>query len=262
MKEVHARHLAHVGLLLRLLDVQRSRGEAFGSVASSPELFLVRDEGEFFWELVGLRLRGFGSVFLGALRFQRQPDRFQRHARRTLDHYLSAPPKELGVSRTPRPAGLLELILPDPSEEIPAFQRRAASGELGRSVFLDSDLIEFAFDFRSGNPSVERDQVFALANREVHVFRTLRGHVLTGISPGLHVKLHQGTRFVAVQDAVQHTAHGRHVLPSLVFHRSQLALDVPLGETGGEDPIALLSRNVLLMPAGAEPRHLLVPDLG
>lgn len=256
MKEIHARHMAHVALLLRLLDVQRSRGEAFGSMASTPELFLVRDEGESFWELVGFRTRGFGGVLLGALRFPRQPDRFQPFARRALDHYLSSPPKEIGISATPRPAGLLEVAMPEPGEDVPAFQRRMASGVPSRKMFLDSDLIEFAFDFRTADPTVAGPGVRPAT--ETHIFRTVRGHVLSGTSPGLHVKLHQGAQFLPIRDVSQHTQRGADGLPPLVVHRAFLTLDVRLG--AGETVADLLTRVVPILPESAEPRSLLIPD--
>ncbi|MEX2681119.1 MAG: hypothetical protein Q6373_005935, partial [Candidatus Sigynarchaeota archaeon] len=46
------------------------------------------------------------------------------------------------------PAGMLEVWLPEAQEPIPGFLSRLREGERGRSLFLDADHIDFAFDFR------------------------------------------------------------------------------------------------------------------
>lgn len=259
MESLHRTHLAHVGLLLRLLSVQHERRETYGTPPTPPELYLVRDEGATFWELIGFRIRGHAATLLGALRFKRQEPSFGRYARQPLGFYLSAPPKELGVSKTARPANMLEMLLPNADEDIPAFQRRLRSGEAAQVLYVDAELIEYAFDFRTENPSVEREQVQFTGQVEMHLFRSIRGHLFSGSSHGLHIKLHRNMTFFAVRSPVQHAPTRVHLLPTLFVHRSFVAMDALL--SGPTELEEWLTNSLAFHRSSAEPRSLLVPDV-
>lgn len=252
-------HLRHVEALLQ--EVKRRRAE--GARGATPrEWFLVRDEGTVFWELVGLHIRGCPSILIGAVKFQRQsgPGAVE-FARRPLAYHLSAPPKELGIDRTTRPEWVLEVMLPQASESISEFQARAQGGDDGRILFADTELIDFAFDFRFENPSVEREQGVYQGTAERHLLRSVRGHVLSGISHSLHRRLRQQASFITLRSPVQHTEQGAHVLPpTLVFHRSYIALDAELSE--GEEVSDWTEETTPFLISTARSRHILLPDEG
>lgn len=250
-------HLQYVEMLLK--EVKRRR-EAGGGDVTSSDWYLVRDEGATFWELVALQIRGYPSLLLGALRFQRQSTSgTTEFARRPLAYHLSAPPRELGIDRAARPAWILEIMLPDVDEEIPAFQARVREGGEGRRLFADAELIEFAFDFRFENPSIEREQAAQHGAPERHLLRSVRGHVLTGISHGLHRRLHQHASFITLRSPVQHTERGAHLLPTtIIFHRSYIALDAQL--TPAEQVSDWTASAAPFLISTARSRHLLLPD--
>lgn len=249
-----AAHARHVKLLLHLLRVARERESAFGSAPTPPELFLVHEEERALWELVGFRMRGCDAVVLGAMRFRRQARGTDPYARRSLANYLCSPPKEVGVDRTPRPAGLLELRLPGAEETIDAFRRRMAAGGASEAVFVDVEMLDFAFDFRLTNPSTQRVAHGGSPAEAQHLFRTTEGHVISAVAAGLHVRLHREGSFVALRDAVQHTARGAEPLPTLIMHRSALVLAAPMRSKAERD--ALLA-TVPLRAAAACARPLL-----
>ena len=250
-------HLRYVEALLE--EVKRRRTEDTRDSTSS-EWFLVRDEGDSFWELVAIQLRGFPSVLLGAAKFQRQsaPGALE-YARRPLAYYLSAPPKELGIDRTARPARTLEIMLPETGEAISDFQARLRAGGAGRTLYIDAELIDFAFDFRFENPSVDREQGVYLGRPERHLMRSIRGHVLSGISHGLHRRLHQHASFITLHSPVQHTDRGAHLLPpTIIFHRAYIAVDAELSAT--EQVSDWTSNAAPFLISTARSRHLLLPD--
>ena len=249
----------HMKPVVGLLQEVRRRRDEMVRTPTPEETFLVHDEGDCFWELLALRVRGYPAMLIGAARFQRQPSpRGVRHARRPLAMYLSTPPKELGLAKTARPANLLELLLPEMDEEIPAFQARIGSGGKGRTLYLDVETIEVAFDFRFENPSVEREQGVYHAPPEMHLFRTLEGHVLSGTAHGLHRRLHQGASFITMQQPLQHTPSGVQLLPpALVVHRSFVAVD---GEVGEGESLSDWTANVApFQAATALARYVLTP---
>ena len=250
-----ARHLAHVATLLRVLAQHREHGAA--AQPGSPALFLVREEDDAFWELVGLRVRGLPHLLVAGVRFARQAAAAQPHARRSLCNYLCAPPKDLGLSRIARPSNLVELLMPSADETIPEFQARMQAGESARSVFLDVDTVDYAFDFRTANPSVDRGRLPGNHAAEPHLFRTAEGHVLSGMSHGLHAKLHGDQSFVVLRDAVQHIPGGDRVLPTMVLHRRLVSADAKLDADG---PAPWLRCIPPFLRAAAAPRFLLAPD--
>lgn len=249
----------HMKPVVGLLKEVRRRRDDLDRTPTPLGSFLVLEEEDAFWELLALRLKGYPSILVGAARFQRQlSPKGVRHARRPLAMYLSMPPKELGVAKAARPANLLELLLPEVDEEIPAFQTRIGSGGRGRTLFIDVETIEIAFDFRFENPSVEREQGVYQGTPEMHLFRTLEGHVLSGTTHGLHRRLHLGGSFLTIQQPLQHTPNGIQLLPSaLVLHRSFVAIDGEVGE--GETLSDWTSRVAPFQASSAVARHVLTP---
>lgn len=250
-------HLRHVEALLE--EVKRRRTGGVHGVTPS-NWFLVRDEGTVFWELVGLHVRGSPALLIGAVKFQRQSTFGAREfARRPLAYHLSAPPKELGIDRTTRPEWFLEIMLPDANETIPDFQARMEDGGEGRMLFADTELIDFAFDFRFENPSVEREQGVYQGTPERHLLRSIRGHILSGISHSLHRRLRQQASFITLRSPVQHTEQGAHVLPpTIVLHRSFIALDAQLADS--ERVSDWTAEATPFLVSTARSRHILLPD--
>jgi hypothetical protein len=238
LEVVRSAHLSHVATLLRHIQSVRGRnGESGQQPGTTPsELFLARDETSHFWELIGLRARGHAALILGAIRFPRQPSKKEPYARRSLVHYLCSPPKELGTGGIARPAGMVEVALPFVDERIPDFLDRFRDRTRSHTFFMEADHLDFAFDFRVENPSEDRHVRMNQRHQEVHVVRTIGGHVLSGRSEGLHTKLHKDGAFLALSEAIQYTPDSKLLLPNLALHRRFLAMDAvcsndsPLGE--------------------------------
>ena len=249
----------HMQPVVGLLKEVRRRRDDLDRTPTPVETFLVREDGDAFWELLALRVKGYSAILIGAVKFQRQVSpKGIRHARRPLAMYLSLLPKELGLAKAARPANLLEMLLPEVDEKIPAFQARIGSGGRGRTLFIDVETIEIAFDFRFENPSVEREQGVYQGTPEMHLFRTLEGHVLSGITHGLHRRLHLGGSFFTMQQPLQYTPSGIQLLPSaLVLHRSFVAVDGQVGE--GESLSDWTARVAPFQAASAVARHVLTP---
>lgn len=252
-----ANHLPH--LLLLLHAVERLR-EAPGRSAAAPPVpsfvYLARDEGEAFWELIACRVRGHPALLFGAARFRRQgaADGFDRQS---LVSYLSAPLREVALDRTPRPPHLVELLLPDTGETVLAFLERVRRGEACRTVLLDRREIELALDFRLENPSKSRPAAAAPEAAERHLFRTTDGHILSGYPHHLPAKLHRADDFVALTRPTQHTATHDRPLPTLVVHRSYLTMAARVD--GGIE--RWLERTAPFQVSLANPKHLLDPLL-
>jgi hypothetical protein len=254
----YAKHLAHVAQLTRLFEQVRECGE--GMVPVTPaDLYLVRDEGLYFWELIGFRPRGHEATLFGAVRFKRQPGSTVPFARRSLIHYLSTPPKEIAVAKAVRAPGMLKVLLPATTEDLPSFRERIRAGDRARALYLDSDILEFAFDFRLDNPSMEKD-VNARSAMDYYLLRTVRGHLLIGASFGLHMKLHRGESFVAVRTPVQYTPTHRHSLPTLALHRQFLAMASAIDSA--EEAEAWMDDSVPFLRGSSAVRHFLLPDAG
>ena len=100
--------------------------------------------------------------------------------------------------------------------------------------------------------------VIAQGTPEMHLFRTLEGHVLSGTTHGLHRRLHLGGSFITIQQPLQHTPSGIQLLPSaLVMHRSFVAVDGQVGE--GESLSDWTSRVAPFQATSAAARHVLTP---
>jgi hypothetical protein len=258
LEAVRSAHLSHVANLLRHIQSVRGRNGDAASSASPPDLFLARDDTTHFWELVGFRTRGHAAIIVGAVRFPRQPSKTEPYARRSLVHYLCSPPKELGTGGVARPAGMIEVALPEVDERIPDFLVRFHDQPGSRSFFIDAEHLEFAFDFRVENPSEDRHVRMNQKHQELHIVRTIAGHVLSGRSEGLHTKLHKDGSFLALSQAVQHTPASKLLLPNLALHRSFLTMDAVCSD---RTPVEeWTEKSVPFLSALANSRHLL--DIG
>jgi hypothetical protein len=252
-----ANHLPH--LLLLLHAVERLRTAPTPSAPAPPVpsfIYLAKDEGEAFWELIACRVRGHPALLFGAARFRRQgaADDF---GRQSLVSYLSAPMREVALDRTPRPPHLIELLLPDTGETVLAFLERARRGDACRTVLLDRREIELALDFRLDNPSKSRPTAPEPEAAQRHLFRTTSGHILSGYPHHLPAKLHRAEDFVALTRPTQHTATLDRPLPTLVVHRSHLTMAAKV--EGGID--RWLEHTAPFQASLANPKHILDPLL-
>jgi hypothetical protein len=180
------------------------------------------------------------------------------YARRPLSFFLSQPPKNIGLSATARPAWLIEVLLPQPRETVAVFRERARADRSVQIAFMDANLLEFAFDFRTENPSVERERWAQSAPPRAHLFRTVHGHILHGTSHGLHVRLHQTSQFITFHNGRQYTPTGVFDLPTLSLNRSLVTIDAHV--TTSEDLTGWLNASLPFDRAAAEATHLLMPS--
>lgn len=221
-------------------------------------LFLTRTEGKAgFWELVGFRVNGLSRALVGAVHFQSQSDDPLRFARRSLGHFLSAPPQSLAVDRDNYPADLLQLQVPEAGESLPDLLGRLRRGERTTSLHLDADHVEIAFDFRRSNPSLQRLPGESSRSRRL-LFRTREGHVLGGTTMNLGAKLRRGGAFLALTGVRQHLPGRLLDLPTLVVHRTFLTMLAEPPE-GADDAAGAVPETFL--PQMANPFHLLDPRL-
>lgn len=253
-----ANHLPH--LLLLLHAVERLRESSSAAVANAPpvpiSVYLARDEGEAFWELIACRVRGHPSLLFGAVRFRRQGPEGS-FSRQSLVSYLSAPLRDVSLDKTPRPPHLVELLLPDTRETVLHFLERARRGEACRSLLLDRREIELALDFRLENPSKTRPAHVEPEAAERHLFRTVGGHILSAYPHHLPQKLHRADDFVALTRPTQHTATADRPLPTLVVHRAHLSMAAKVD--GGIE--RWLEHTAPFQASLANPKHILDPLL-
>jgi hypothetical protein len=251
INDVHRPLLAHLHASLK----HRQAGTA-SREPISPDVFLLHDDQKTFWELVGFRLKGCGATLLGAFRFQRQFSALHPYARRPLSYFLSQPPKDLGLGATARPAWLIEVLLPQPHETVAAFRQRVRADKAVQIAFMDANLLEFVFDFRMENPSVERERWTQSSSPRAHLFRTIHGHILYGTSHGLHARLHQTSQFITFHQGRQYTPTGVFDLPTLSLNRSFVTIDAHIA--GKEDVDAWLNASLPFDRSSAEATHLLM----
>ncbi len=223
-------------------------------VIPDPEtVYLGRDEGDHFWELIGLRLTGCPVVVLAAFRFQHLDLPGIAYARESLATYLSALP----TPRATDEVGTVPALLPHHDMQIPQFLRGLRAGRAVTPVSIEPTRIEVAFDFRMQNPTVVPDLRASAQPLRDHYYRTMDGHVFRGRSHEVPAG-ETGDRFVAVQTPEQLMPHGVFPQPTLIVNRRYLALRVDTTE----EAAAASARNwVPLLPENASPRHLLpVPE--
>ncbi len=219
-------------------------------------VYLGGDDGDHFWELVGLRLVGVPTVVLAAMRFRRHELPGIDHARESLASYLSSPPSP----RHSDVSGAIPVLLPSAREKIPTFLAGLRAGRVVPPVHVDPTQIQAAFDFRMHNPwAVEAFKRLVGPLRSM-IFRTRDGHLIKGQSRTIHPADGCPDPFVAVQSPVQLMGAGVLPLPTLIFNRSYLGMAV---DTTDEAP-RLAARNWLpFLPASASQESLLLlPGFG
>lgn len=252
------RHLPHLLLLLHAIERQRALPAPAALPAVPLSIYLARDEGEFFWELIACRVRGYPALLFGAVRFRRQGETSD-YSRQSLVSYLSAPLREVALDRTPRPPHLIELLVPETTETVGEFLDRARRGDACRKIIVDRHEMELAFDFRLANPSRSKPAAGGVEGpAERHLFRTIAGHVLSANPHQLPAKLYRSEDFVGLTRPTQHSATAERPLPTLVVHRRYLSMAARV-ELGGTE--RSLQRLTSFHPSLANPRHLLDPQL-
>ncbi|MDX1674046.1 MAG: hypothetical protein R3314_04500 [Longimicrobiales bacterium] len=227
-----------------------------GSDPVTPEsLYFVDGVPEALREIVGFRMRGHARAMMGAFILPRHHRSAVPNGRPSLASFLSKPPRSIGYAVEPTAPGQITIFLPDLTESIPDFMERLR-GQGGSAINVDANVIDIAFDLRLSNPSEIRKHSHAVARPARSVFRTIGGHVVSGVSVGLQQTLHKEDRFVALAAAVQHRPSGDIPLPTLAVNRSILALQSPLGDQAVDGAV----RSTLAFhPDTASDEHLLGP---
>jgi hypothetical protein len=216
MAKLHAQHV-----LEHLQRVQDGH-----TADTNPEaVFLGRDEGDAFWELVGLRMTGCPVVLLAALRFQRHDLPGVPFGRESLASYLSGPPY-----RSSNEPGTLAAVLPSAMQTIPFFLRGLQVGRSVTTVNLDPSRVEVAFDFRSHSPSALAALKAKAPPLREYYLRSVAGHVLRGYSHELSARHAEENQFIAVRSPVQVTPSGSQELPSLIVNRRFVTLTADVTE--------------------------------
>jgi len=254
-------HLAYLERLLTGAGYAPGGSEGTDGARTSDFLYLIRSEGGTgtgtgFWELIGFRVAGFSRALVGAIQFADQSREPGRYARRSLGHYLSSPPQIIGLDRSTYPADLIELRVPRQGETLPDLLGQLKRGESTGTLYVDADMVEIAWDFRSENPSIERPRL-AQGPGQSLLLRSLEGHVVAGMGGNISAKLRSNRQFLALT-AVEQWLPGRTLpLPTLVIHRRYLAMvsEVAKGAVDAAVP-APFARDSL------NPFHLLDPRLG
>lgn len=237
----------------RFLRLRRQRGYQPTASPQAPEdLYLVDENDSSLREIVGFRLRGHPLAMLGAVRFPRHVASFAKHGRPSLAFFFSKPPTQVGAEDAAPPQGMLEVYLPHVDETIPDMVERLRRDPSRRGVYVDVDLVDFAFDLRFVNPSAIPQHGLQANAPERRLFRTTYGHVLSGLSVGLYKTLRKGLQFVTLTDAMQHRPSGDDMLPTLAFNRGALAMEAPVGPEGRSDAAETLAFH----PSAATPMHL------
>lgn len=250
-------HLPHLLFFVQTMERLRREGSGPPGRFNIPrELFLVREEDNAFWELVGLVVRGLPSLLLGGIRFRRQTAIREDLSRQSLVSRLSSPVREMGVDRTPQPPGLVEMMLLDARKSVVQWLKDSRAGQHQSVALIDPDDILFAFDFRLENPSRRRNRELVEAGARF-IFRTSGGHVLSALTHHLSRKLHADTPFLALLEGTQHTATGDYPLPTLVIHRRFVPLAAPISV----DATTWLLRSQAFHASHANSDYLLDPNL-
>lgn len=216
------------------------------------DVYLGAEEGDHFWELVGLRLAGCPVLVLALLRFQQLYLPGISYARESLATYLSTLPSPRSVDE----AGALTAILPPCSQKIPQFLKRVQGGAPMAPVTLDPARIEVAFDFRMQNPVLIPDVRAGAAPLYDHYYRTVDGHVLRGRSHHIPAtapeELH---RFATISSPEQVTPMGLfRGLPTLFVNRRYLALRAGVQT---REKLTAVMKWVPFIPASASPKSIL-----
>jgi hypothetical protein len=221
------------------------------TVTPNPDaVYLGGEEGEYFWELVGMRLVGCPVVVLAALRFRRHDLPGIDFARESLATYLFPPP----APRNTEDRGMIPALLPNARERIPTFLSGLRAGRAVAPVYLDPAHIEVAFDFRMHNPWALESVRRAVGPLRSFIFRTRDGHLLRGQSRAAPGANGFADGFVAIQTPVQLVGANTVPLPTLIVRRSYLGLIVDVTDEGPR----LAAQNWLpFLPATASQKSIL-----
>ncbi|MGK7313245.1 MAG: hypothetical protein ACN0LA_13505 [Candidatus Longimicrobiales bacterium M2_2A_002] len=223
----------HLERYIRAVEAHRRTG----SDPVTPEsLYFVDGVEDAIREVVGFRMRGHGSALMGAFILPRHHRSVVPNGRPSLASFLSRPPRRIGYAMDPPAPGHITAFMPDLTESIPSFMERLRR-DGGSAINVDAAVIDIAFDLRLSNPSEIREHSHAVARPERSVFRTIGGHVVSGVSVGLQQTLHKDDRFIALASAVQHRPSGDIPLPTLAVNRSILALQSPLSHGDLDDAV-------------------------
>jgi hypothetical protein len=229
--------------------------QGLATVQDSGQVFLARDETDFFWELIGFRLTGHPGLIFGAVRFRRHEFPGIELGRESLAAYLSAPSASVGQPGLDSPPGMIPVLLPRAHETIPTFLKGVQAGRKACPIFMDPSTVRVAFDLRMYNPSGLDNFRQRAGPLRKHLFRTMDGHVLGGFSHSTADGPNRRRTFVAVKDAEQLTPRGRFRLPTLAIHRSFLTLTA---EAGNSEAGLAAPHWVPFVPATAHTDHLLL----
>lgn len=244
-KSILENHLRHIYQHFKRLR------QGYATVPEPKSVYLGGSEGQHFWELIGMRLSGHPAPVLGLVRFQRHDLPGVPFAREPLSTYLSTPTSE---GRRHRPAAMLDVVLPRANQDIPGFLRNHRSGNTPPPVRLDPSIVDLAFDFRMGNPfAIEASRLCAEPLKK-RLFRTARGHVLTGLSHD-PADPHLTDMFIAVKNPVQHSRKGRTPLPYVALNRAFVAVSA---EVEDEKTRLAAVHWVPFAPSSGVTRHLLL----
>ena len=241
--------IAHVRSHLERLR----KGEA--NLADPEKWFLGHEEGDHFWELVGIRLPQSPAPLVVALRFRRHDFPGESHARESLASYLSTPGTQTAGALLPQP-NTLAMLMPRIADPVPTFLNQLRAGHIPGVTELDPSSIEVAFDLRTHNPSFLGSLRRSSIPLKPRFFRTTRGHVLSGSSPDPNDP-HQPGDFLSIKGPVQHTPKGKLVLPDLAINRKFILLSANISK----DDARIAAPNWAAFAAqSANSLHLLLAD--
>ena len=239
----------HLSRYLTALDRRAREG---GPEFTPGSLYRVDGAEQAVREVVGFRLRGHPLALMGAFIFPRHTRSPSPDGRPSLASFLSRPPRTVGYAVDPVPPGHTTIFLPRGTESIPAFMARLRE-QGGVPTIVDTSVIDVAFDLRFANPSEIRRHAYRGARAGRSVFRTIAGHVLSGLSVGLSQTLHTGDRFITLADAIQHRPDGDVRLPTIAVNRSIIALQSRLPDGEPEDAVRA---TLAFHPTTARREHL------
>jgi len=223
------------------------------NVPDPEHIFLGHQEGEHFWELIGIRLPMSPSPLLTAVRFRRHEFPGEPHARESLASYLSTPGTQTSGALLLQP-NTLAVLAPRVTDPVPAFLSQLRTGRVPAPIQVAPDNIEVAFDLRTHNPSFVGSLRRSSIPLKPRFFRTSRGHVLSGLSHDPNDP-HQPGDFLSIKSPVQHTGKGKLILPDLAMNRGFILLSSEVSE----EEWRLAAPNWAPFSAiEAEPKHLLL----
>lgn len=202
------------------------KGEA--TVMDPEKVFMGHQDGDHFWELIGLRLPESPAPLLAALRFRKHDSPGETYARESLASYLSTPGTQTAGALLPQP-NTLAMLVPRVTDPVHAFLSQLRSGNIPGITEIDPAAIEVAFDLRAHNPSFLGSLRRSSIPLKPRFFRTAEGHVLSGLSHDPNDP-HQPGNFLSIKSPVQHTRRGKVELPDLAINRRFILVSADVSE--------------------------------